>query len=621
MIFAHTQGEAKWVINYAKIHPRKQFKIIAPSLLAWKTLQDAGIYQNDYIIDGYHKPGFYYHNIHHLVKTAQKAVKYLRNAFLDLKVEDLLVFDILTTVIETEFTYALYAQQYAKYLEKIWKPSVYYVSTESELDLAGWDPKGFLLAALMGHFFLDKRKVKYFTPAKGFHFSDAFASISNYLSSISFLLLEKKYLLKSKFISRTTPPPKSKGGYLLFSAGRNLDHYHRMIDELNRHQISGIILTGSQSAAETYQLLLHGVSFIPLQNLFSLELTNKVMETEEKLKANWEKTVKSLFQNTSIKAKYGEVLLSAFCDRLNKIGHKYIPTVSRQCVLAEKALSIYQPRLVITTHDPGHSAVPFVLAAQKRRINTLTLLHGWTGMTLGANHNSDRIIVWGKVIAKWFTNYFRKNIKTIHLGGFPALDDLFLEKKAFWQTAPELPSKFRVLGILLTVDVPDARPNNFFLEQIFNAAAQTGFTGKLWVRTHRGQEITPIGWLAKKYGISLNYNPAYDLTQFIEKCDAVITGYTTATFWTLVMGKPVFVTTPLWGNGRMRLKQYRAAFFPTNAKYIFAKLTQLEKKPELLVKVRNQQKKYLRDTLGIIDGTAYRKTAEIIKNMLKTNAD
>ena len=84
------------------------------------------------------------------------------------------------------------------------------------------------------------------------------------------------------------------------------------------------------------------------------------------------------------------------------------------------------------------------------------------------------------------------------------------------------------------------------------------------------------------------------------------------------MGKPLFYTTPLWGEGVTPIKKYKAAWIPEKAADVFTQLKKVHNNPGLIQKLQFHQKRFLKDVVGFTKFDSSERTAHAISEILNS---
>ena len=313
-----------------------------------------------------------------------------------------------------------------------------------------------------------------------------------------------------------------------------------------------------------------------------------------------------------------DILKKALSFKLKLVCEHYLSRTIKRTLVAQSIMQFRKPKLLITTHDPGPSALPFVYSAKNLKIPTVVLLHGFHDPNFGAKHVSDYIIVWGRLIKERFRKALKIPPARIFNLGYPFLDSFFNNKKAFWQQ-PAKKLVFHIpfrLGLLVTIYPPDTFALSQFIQEIFAEISSQKSDIEIWLRTHPGQSIDKIEPLSRYFNVKILYNQPISIEKFVDSCDAVMSWDTTAILWPLLCGKPLFYTTPWWGPGHMHIEEFGAAWSPSSAHDLIKKITLALSRGEFTRTQRQNQQRFLAGALGVIDGTSSEKHLALFKKLI-----
>ena len=609
VIFANSVSEIEWAIAYNQHNPHQDVKIITPHFTLREKLEAAGLPANNYFLKEYFHSNFYIDDFQKLISVSKKIVERLKLLGKHILIENTIYLDLLYITLEMEFTAILSSYNYLQCIRKKWNPSIFYISQDTGKGLVGWDGKEFVTPYLYKEFFLTKAELKLFSPAKKF--------------SITFptLLPLNLYIKKCIYALRNTVYRQSlnkqgkqrKVDLLLFSAGLHLYYYHKVFPKLNQDYCIQIV-AGSQSPEDEYLLHTTGIKFVPLQSFWSSIEEKKKEQRTSFIYQQLDKFIALLKKKSRLSEFISSEVEKSIIFRLEQVVKSYLQKNVKNTLLAKKAISYFNPRFVITTHDPGPSAVPFVFEAKKKDKKTLVLLHGWNDLTLGADHYSDFLIAWGSYTVSWFQRVLKKKKSKVFSGGFPLLDDISKQENSV-KTQKPLPESI-IFSLLLTLYPLHTYFQSFFLEELFDEAEKNHFTGQFWIRVHRGQSVPELRILAQKYSFHIEISPIESLIEFVQKSDIVLSWDTTALYYPMMFHKPLFYTTPLWGEGITPVKEYNAAWIPHSAKDVFRVLNDLKRDPSLLESLQDGQKRMLREVAGVGKGEISEKIANALRRII-----
>lgn len=314
----------------------------------------------------------------------------------------------------------------------------------------------------------------------------------------------------------------TQAAVLIFSNGLNLASYHRVVRTL-ADRTSVKIITDKQSWLDKLYLAKYGIRGSQL----SKYIPNLQPNVDSQIKLKSFKSVPWFISAPSLKQLIHDTALRIIKRSSHKILLKFATAqqLIRQC----------QPKLVITTHDPGPSGLSFVTAAQDQGINTAVLLHG------APSHihffYSDYQFIWGKLMRRWLikTGLSPRQLK---LGGCP----IYIDYQRYFsrhQSKPPLPT----IGILTTGDGRYEWYQALYFYDLFRSLRSFSHH-RLLVRTHGMQYLSAVVQLARHFGLHVTLNPPLHLEEFVVQCDLVISQNSTAALVPLLAHKPTILVDP-----------------------------------------------------------------------------
>jgi len=511
-------------------------------------------------------------------------------------------------------------------IEKKWHPDAFIgFKDAADVSLASWSPRQFSYAALICAFFAPPEKVKWQEILDPSHQSRIF-DYTFYLPTLFRTVLEmgggwilKKY---SNLKNRLFKIKPHEVDFLLFSGGFNL-YYNKSLFEHLLSNRKYLVTTGDHLLEHEWLLKTQSFHYTPLAHFLTRQLSDQVDKTHQQIS----KKIDSILTQTEVTqllfpSSLPEVCKQACLAKLRLVFRQYTLKFVRQTILAQEVIRSSRPKLVITTHDPGPSALPFVFLAKRKHIPTLVLLHGFHDVHFGADHKSDYMALWGKLVQNRFEKILHKPRKTLFTVGFPHLDEIFQKKQAFWQRnlgqfKPRNPVK---IGFLCTLYPPNTFILTKYFHEVMEKFKQLPFPIEVWIRTHSGQIVHELRSLGDHYGVKTMINPKTTLNEFLESTDVIVSWDTTAILWPMLFGKPLFYMSPWWAEANIPANKYQAAWTVKNAAELVKGLDYLVHHPEAVTKLHPGQRQFLNDALGVIDGTSGEKLANLIEHLLTSSA-
>lgn len=623
VIFVYSASEAQWAVDYTCLHPQQTVKILPASISAHLVILKNSLEPSSYSFIYRQHRDYYNSQITTFRRQSVRLFKRIKNKLTGFNILGINQIEVLRLLFEAEFLDVIYAYYLYQTIQKEWDPDKFMFSRSLKTSLSGWEPAYFSAAALIADFFCPRQKKYYYDLPHEHRIPSQFDFLLNSLKSPKSIIDMVKIVIWRWWEKGKTDVPGSPADFLFFSGGANLDYYSNVFSGFNQFKPNPkyVITTDKQSLADELKLRKKKINFTPLENyahtkMFKMQKdeTNKIIAKIDNLYHD-----KQIFANLfpkNIPLTYRLALMFKLKLVITTYGKKFIGKL----LLADAAIKSIKPRLVITTHDPAPSAMPFVLLAKNAGIKTLALQHGFHNLEIGADYKSDNIAVWSDFFAERFRKKLHRDGKTIFKTGFPYLDDVFKRTQYLkTQTGKNIP-KFHQpirLGILFTLFQIDSFSTPKFLYDTFTAIAREKMQVEIWIRTHPGQNIKDVIDLANYYKIVCRYNHVATLDEFILQTDVICSWDTTAILWAMIYGKPLFHTTPWWGEGYYPTQKYKAAWMLSSADDFIIKLQRLIADPQRIHAIIPGQKRFLKQVLGVTDGTASYKLSQLIHNLVR----
>lgn len=620
VVLCSTEDQAQWVSEQL-INSGQKYKILAPGLKEQLILRENRLPYLQYF-DSFLCNNIYYKTyFKRLSQQAQRLSQFIqKNLSRDILAREIPLINLCQVLLEYEIFELLFNYQYFRSLQKSSHLTGYIVSKDEHVRLSGWSPGFFSLAGYVNDYFVSKDQISHFKNFNHLNINRHLKPLTHFRKAVPGFVVAGEIIKQQILHYKRKAEEIGNVDFLLFSGGMNLYYYQPFFSYLRDEQslLRFVNITGPQTLEDQLLLRKANIPFKPLADFDRASLESRIIRDQEMFMAKIPKIISQLgkcLQNQTPPIAVKEALIY----KVELVLKNNIDKLIRQIHLAHEALKLYQPRLVITTHDPGPSALSFVLLAQKRKIPNLVLIHAWQDSTLGMNHRSDHVAVWGKETARWYANILRKKKRTVHAVGFPLFDPLYKNQEAFWQKEDTLPRIGRHigLGLLLTL-YPE---NNFgwtkFLDELCSALKKSKLQFVLDIRLHRGQDLEGVESLIRLYKLSMINDEKIPLESFIRRNDIILSWDTTAFLWAMFYGKPLFCTTPFWGKGLSPITKYKAAWEPNSAEELVKIIEEIKNNPTLLKQQRKGQRRFLLDVVGNDDGEASKKLLQLIKRLIK----
>lgn len=624
VIFASTSEEAKWASCYFDKNFKKQdIKILAPTIEAQFVLLRNKLNKDNYY-SLFYKNNYYYDEVlKPLYLQSHYLVKYLKKKFPPVNAFGVNIIEVLQLLFEAEFLEVLYANHLFQKIKSKFNPNIYLFPKNIKTLTTGWEATHFTQAAIINDFLVDPKNIRYYHVDSQNKKSIIYNSFQKFLENPKLLFFYLWIYITNNINNNKTNNDSDKKDidFLLFSGGRNLYYYHSIFTRIkNNLSFKYLTVSDKNSPEDNYQLQKSDIDYYELNNFLSDSLDKRINKTYQRNNKFTENILKQRnIQNYLFPKLLTSSVKKALLYKTKLTIEKYESKFIRHTALAAKIINNSKPKIVITTHDPGPSALPFVYLAKQKKIPTLLLLHGLHDVNFGADHESDYIAVWGNLLKENFVKKLSKKENTVFAVGFPFLDDIFNNKQAFWQKKNNSSAKLKFplkIMFLLTVYQLDSAAITRFLFEIVETIANCDIEIELHFRTHPGQLLGNVKKLTNYYGINITFNENLTINEYISQSDIVVSWDTTAIIWAAIYGKPTFYTTPWWGSGHIPIVQYGAAWNLKNAVDLIEKIKNLIKNPDKIKSLNKNQQKFLKDVLGVIDGSSTDKLMKLIKNLV-----
>ena len=623
VIFAYSETEATYAVNYKRTHQNKNVKILAGSLSAQLTLLQNSENPDDYQELLYRGTTNNYNSYtKNIYQQSVNVWKYLHQHLLLNEIHGVNILEALRLQIEAEYFTVFYTANLYEKIQQLWSPKLFLFPNNLKFSITGWNPDHFSEATIMSKYFCDSSQVIYFESRKSYLKRFFFELFRKFISSprIIFLILPLLRRVWMRIMKKKSLPKRVD--FLIFSHGFHLYFYNKLLLKLGKQaNLSYVIVTAPQSLEDDSLLHQLKIPFVPLVSLqtstkFGGEQINKKNLYAIVAKLNSPKMLQKIFPST-----FSITVKKTLFAKLIQVIEVYGPKFFRQTEIAHQVFNNTRPRLLITTHDPGPSVIPFVSIAKKSKIPTLVMQHGFHDIHYSSDYQSDYMACWGNYFKERYVRLLHKNKNTIFPVGFPFLDELLVQRSNIKEQYTLKNNERPRLGMLVTLYQVDPFVIPKFFIELFLALNSAGLTYiEVWIRVHSGQTLEHITELARLYNIRCIYNPSVDIVEFIKKCDIIYSWDTTAILWALIYKKPLFYSSPWGGEGFIPIKQFNVGWVPRNAadfvNYLKEYLQHPEKSKELLAK----QTKFFKYTLGVTNGTSSLQYAILFKSLLNKTA-
>lgn len=399
------------------------------------------------------------------------------------------------------------------------------------------------------------------------------------------------------FLSSLLPAPSlPKANIIVFSNGLNLASYHSVIKALRRKTTVQII-TDRQGFKDKLYLARYGLRGQELPP----DLNNQRIRLNQKINLNHLNVAPWFIPISSLRQLAYELVIQIVATSDKKILFKL--------KAAKKLISQYRPKLVITTHDPGPSALSFVAAAKVKGITTLVLTHGAPSDI--HFFYSDYQLIWGKLMRRLLVRLDVPKHK-LRLGGHP----IYADYRNYFISHPR-PSPSHTIGVITTGDGHYEWYQALYFLDLFRVLKQFK-RYRIIIRTHSMQNFPALNRLAHHFGLKITLNPHLHLEEFINQADIIITQNSTAALVPLIAHKPTILLDPRFpflSEGLIKL--HNSAFFkPKTPKQLIQIIKQITS-GKITPNYFKKQDQYIREFCGPIDAKIGERVAKKLLALIR----
>lgn len=472
----------------------------------------------------------------------------------------------------------------------------------------------FSLACYIKYYFHDpKIKIKTYKTIKENYNSLYLSVLKHSLILIKNILLRLFYIAvrKLKFDRKDNV---SKSQTILMQTGGLITAYYYKLYPFLINNFNFKLITYKLNLQQQISLIKLNVDFTSINSLWSAQYNSK-MESITKKQINKINRLKDL---NAMSYPFNHVSLKKAILRQTIIFFKQnVEAVIKKILLNEQLLKQYQPKLVINSHDPSISASTLILPAKSLNIPTLLLLHGITLEHRYYETYSDHIAAWGVKTKNYFEKNNRNKGKNIFAGGFPKMDEYDFNSLSNHINHVKESNHILTIGLILTSYHPFDSFQSKFFHELFEALGDVTTPISCSFRFHEGFHINNLSKIASYYGIQARDKSSDNLITFLKSNEVILSWDTTAILWSMLFNKPLFYTCPVWGEGLLPVKQYKAAWIPNNAQQLINKIKEYAKNPSIYKQLLSGQKRFLEDYAGPMDGKSSERLLNIISKLVK----
>lgn len=461
------------------------------------------------------------------------------------------------------------------------------------------------------YFHLPRINIKIYKSVKEKNYSLYLSVLNQSPILIKNILLRLFYiaLRKLKFNRRDNV---CKSPTILMQTGGLITAYYYKLYPFLIKNFNFKLITYKLNLQQQISLIKHNVAFTSINSLWCAQYNSKMESITKKL-------INKINLLKDLNAKdypFNDVSLKKALLRQTIIFFKQnVEAVTKKILLNEQLLKQYQPKLVINSHDPSISASTLILPAKSLNIPTLLLLHGITLEHRYYETYSDHIAAWGVITKNYFEKNNRNKGKNIFAGGFPKMDEYDFNSLSNHINHVKKSNHILTIGFLLTSYHPFDSFQSKFFHELFEALGDVTTPISCSFRFHEGFHINNLSKIASHYEIQARDKSSDNLITFLKSNEVILSWDTTAILWSMLFKKPLFYTCPVWGEGLLPVKQYKAAWIPNNAQELINKIKEYAKNPRIYKQLLPGQKRFLEDYAGPLDGKSTERLYKLIKKL------
>lgn len=616
IILSYSSKDAEWACNYKKKNSNEKVYILTPTIEAQLVLKKKGFpYLLWFNIEQYEQAFLMndkrsvYKKSRSIVKIFEKNINIADPSFKNINLVTILKDTLLDIFVDIIHAYKLHKS----FLRK-WKPEKIYIPiTNSDLYKTG-EGDFFSLAFYLKMYFKEQHVKRYFyysSYGKTLYIKRLAKKLFKNLNLLK-LLIPKTYYLVQAFNSKKYCSQNRKT--ILMETGGIITSYYYDFFKLIEKKYNFLLITYKLQLHQQIPLLKRGIAYKDFNSLWKREYDNSFNSVKKSVVHSF-----SRIKNLNI-SKYilgiDKNLNRALTDQTLLFITKNIDIILRKLIINFNLISEYKPAFVINTHDPSPTGLSLVLPSKTHKIPVALLLHG---LPIGKPHSplsSDYLITWGKQTQEFFKKHSSLDKNSILSSGFPLVDSYLgvLSSKNSDHRKPTTLKRLK-LGALLTNYHPNDSYLSKFLFELVSSLKNTGITFNY--RLHEGYNLQGIKELGEVFSLTVNNRSLQLLDEFIISNDIIISLDTTAILWPMIYRKPLFYTSPIWGQGSLPVKTYKAAWIPENASDLIKKIKEYVNNPDIYNELENGQRKFLKDFAGPLDGKSSERLLGIISKLVK----
>lgn len=616
VIFVFTNEDVQFGIQYRKSHPGESIHFLAPNLEQQLLLRENNLKFDEYFISHHFTKEYYSKHLKNkenfAVETARKIISVLAlNIPSFSKYFSSYQCWIEIICIEVYEAYLLNFQ-----IKKKWKPRKYLLNERYKNNKFSIHAADQGIAAFICKYFAGESEAIYFNyKSSRQHMVMLNKGVKQIISHFPIRILHDL----QKLFNSLVPNKNDDVDVVFISGGRNLYFNRDILRYLSKFGINVRIVSSKNNSEDEQLLKENNIEFVSIEDYTTLGAQYESSSISKVFKQVFIQSKLNIESNIGV---YKNIKVArAINNEVSQLILDKAASVLEQHYLAARIINIHKPKLLITTHDPSPSALPFVIEAKAMNVKTLVLMHGWQNTIMGVDFQSDYIAVWSDYIKRWYISRLGKKAKSILSLGYPHFDELFNGKLGFWQKPPsksadvEFISPTIRIGLLMTMYFPTYSMQTKFLDDLLKHLSQNVGRYCLSIRAHPGQSILGIEKLAAIYNYCVAIDQNGSLEDFIDQNDVIVSWDTTALLWVMLSGKPLFYCTPSWGNGISDIEVLVPGLKVSGASELMQKVNSY-KNINQCAKIQKLEMYYLKKVVEILDPTSSIRHAQKVKELV-----
>jgi len=375
-----------------------------------------------------------------------------------------------------------------------------------------------------------------------------------------------------------------------------------VVKELERRRVNYLIVSHNLSAAQKLHLFRNSINFSTPGNFYQRGQKQETEETVKVIRKRWHAS-KTDFSISRDKGLLGEYINKLVVHKVDNILNFEVKHIIADYLSAKRIISLFKPKLLITTTDPDTRILPYIKIAKKNKIPSVTIQHGAYSNPNSMNFQSDKMVVWGKYYKDWFIKNVSKRSNQFIAGGSLTFDHF--PKRPILSKGEE--KKIKSVLILVSYyylrDIAFEKDLSILIDELRQMRID-----KIFIRTHPHQKISYIENLAHESN-NIQIVNKENLDSLIQKANLVISCDTTAGINAIIASKDV-IYWHFFGVEYIPLAEYGTAEEARSVDEIIHIIKKRERKS--VHEKRVARNKFVEQVLHALDGKSYKRISQFI---------